>query len=168
MTEPTMKDKRELIKNTYLAHTHSDEGGRFAKTTPNNVIGASPVSYPTLKSGPWAAQPGPGPEPPYGEDISTPPIVGESWEVEKSLDERFGLQRSLRDGTATSTSGSSHLPDVVATPPATAAAPSSPSGLPRPDEDLGEVPHVVEGQHSAGTGDRQTRMLPQNIRRRLR
>ena len=97
MTEPTMKEKRELIKNTYLAHTHSDEGGRYAKAVPNNVIGASPISYPKLPSGPWSAQPGPGPEPPYGEDISTPPIVGEAFEVNASLDADLGLQRMLRN-----------------------------------------------------------------------
>src|SRR6516225_2031831 len=172
MTEPTMKEKRELIKNTYLAHTHSDEGGRFAKTTPNNVIGSSSVSYPRLSSGPWAPQPGPGPEPPYGEDISTPPIVGEQWEIEKSLDENFAVQRTIRDGAPSPSSGTSSRPgdDGLAAPDATAVNPSSPSGLPRPaDRDLGKGPHVASEDGVIATRDRgrRTPSSKSNIKRRL-
>jgi hypothetical protein len=97
----TDKERRAIMKDdpsTYLGHTHNETGGRFAKAIPNNVIGSSPISYPTLKSGPWSPQPGPGPEPPFGEDISTPPIVGEHHEVEASLDRDFGVARNLRDG----------------------------------------------------------------------
>ena len=87
MTEATMKEKRELIKNTYLAHTHSDEGGRFAKTTQNNVIGSSSVSYPRLPANsPWAAPDPSGQEQPYPVDLSEPPEpVGTAQEIEDSL-----------------------------------------------------------------------------------
>jgi len=37
-----------------------------------------------------------GQEAPLGFSVEDTPVVGESWEVEKSLDERFGLERSLR------------------------------------------------------------------------
>jgi hypothetical protein len=162
------KERRAVLKNdatTYLGHTHSDLGGRFAATAPLNVTGASPISYPKLPaSSPWSCDPVP-PEEPLGIDVSETPVVGEYAEVQASLDRDFGLKRSLRDGVDTLASGASSPPDDVATSPVTAAAPSS---LSEPDDDLGEVPHVSEGQHSAGNGDRQTRMLPQNIRRRLR
>ena len=129
MTEPTMKEKRELIKNTYLAHTHSDEGGRFAKTTPTNVIGSSPVSYPKLQSGPWSDQPMPPEEPPLGFSVEETPVVGESWEVEKSLDERFELQRSLRDGAPERfITPHPDAPDKV-TSPASSGPASSPTSL---------------------------------------
>ena len=99
MTEPTMKEKRELIKNTYLAHTHSDEGGRFQKVAPNNVIGSSSISYPRIPSGPWSADyaqvP---PEEPLGIDVTETPIVGESFEVEASLNQDFGWRKTIRDG----------------------------------------------------------------------
>jgi hypothetical protein len=114
------KERKQVIKNTYLAHTHSDEGGRFSKVAPNNVIGATAVSYPRIASGPWSDQPSPGQEPPYGEDISTPPIVGEQWEIEKSLDQNFALQRSLRDGAPPSV-GLSSVPTASELAPAAEA-----------------------------------------------
>ena len=178
MTEPfnnnaSQKERREFVKDTYHNRYQDETGGRFAKNVPTNVSGKDPSTlYPRIPTGPWSANyaqvP---PEAPYPEDISTPPIVGEHHEVEASLDREFGLQRSLRDGAPDHpSSGRSSHPrgdGDVGAPPANAAAPSSPSGSPRPvDRDLGEVPHLVEGQHSAER-ERQTRMLPQNIRRRL-
>jgi hypothetical protein len=151
MTEPTMKEKKELIKNTYLAHTHSDEGGRFAKTTPTNVIGSSPVSYPKLRTGPWADQPMPPEEPPLGFSVEEVPVVGESWEVEASLDRNFGLQRSLAEGAPTSASDASSPPDAVGVG---AVAPPDPtvdnsSIVDRP----GIVPLPMSGESKHGKGD---------------
>jgi len=151
---PTMKEKRELIKNTYLAHTHSDEGGRYAKTTPNNVIGSSPVSYPKLPaSSPWSCDPVP-PEPPYGIDISEPPLVGEQWEIGKSLDENFGVQRAIRDGV------SSAADSLIS------ASPEEPT----PDSEVTRVEEQPT-RHSLPLSGRpsmsQRRVSPNNIKRRL-
>ena len=92
-------ERKQFVKGTFHSRTRDEAGGRFAQVNKSTVVGSDPATlYPRIKSGPWSDQPGPGPEPPYGEDISTPPIVGESWEVEASLDENMGVQRALRDG----------------------------------------------------------------------
>ena len=152
------KEREQFVKDSYHNRYQDEVGGRWAK--PTQVSGKDPATlYPKLPTtSPWSNDPVP-PEAPLGIDISEPPIVGESWEVEASLDREFGLQRSLRDGVATPASGRL-IPDGgdVATPPATVAAPSSSSGTPRPaDEDLGEVPHVVEEKEGGGNtnGDRE-------------
>jgi hypothetical protein len=92
---PTMKEKREQLRNTYLAHTHDDTGGRFSKVAPNNVIGSSPVSYPRLpQSSPWSAPDPSGPEQPYPIDLSEPPEpVGTAQEINDSL-KAFSWERS--------------------------------------------------------------------------
>ena len=158
MSEPTMKEKRELIKNTYLAHTHSDEGGRFAKATPTNVIGSSPVSYPRVPSGPWSDQPMPGPEAPLGFSVEETPVVGEQWEIEKSLDENFAVQRAIRDGAPPSPGG--------LTPAALEQAPGGEvvrSG--QAEEPALREPLTPSGRHSIT----QRRVSPSNsIKRRLR
>ena len=157
MTEPpTMKEKRELIKNTYLAHTHSDEGGRYAR--PNNVIGSSPVSYPRLpQSSPWS-QPDPsGPEPAYGQDISEAPIVGEYAEVQASLDQHFGVQRSLRDGAPPSV-GFSSVPTASELAPGGEVVRCG-----QAEEPALREPLTPSGRHSIT----QRRVSPHPIKRRL-
>jgi hypothetical protein len=173
----SQKQRREVLANdranasTLHEFAQSEAGeisGRWAK--PTQVSGSEgAVHMPRLPSNsPWAAPDPCGQEQPYPVDLSEPPEpVGTAQEIEDSLQPFSWLRR---DGAPDHpTQGSPVIPDVVdaGAPPATAAAPSS-SGTPRPEGDLGEVPHVSEGQHSAGNGDRQTRMLPQNIRRRLR
>src|SRR5262245_895819 len=98
----TDKERRAIMKadpSTYFGHTRSDEGGRYAKAVPTNVIGASPVSYPTIPSGPWSADyaqvP---PEEPLGIDVSEAPITGEKFEVEASLNQDFGWRKTIQDG----------------------------------------------------------------------
>jgi len=142
--ETRLRQEQATTLHQFATSASDEAGGRFAQVNKSNVIGSSPVSYPTLKSGPWSAQPGPGPEPPYPIDLSEPPEpVGTAQEIEDSLQPFSWLRR---DGVSTSASGAaSSPPDVVAMPPATAVSSSSPLGTPRPaDEDLGEVPHVVE------------------------
>jgi hypothetical protein len=77
--------KRHKDASTFLDHTHSDEGGRFAKQ--QMVIGSAAEAgkqYPKLPtSSPWADNPV-GVEPPYDGDMSAP-IVGEPHEIEASL-----------------------------------------------------------------------------------
>jgi len=53
---------------TYLSHTHSELGGRFAVAEHRIITGvASPKPPPLPASSPWSgAQPQPGPEPPLG------------------------------------------------------------------------------------------------------
>jgi len=128
MTEPpTMKEKRELIKNTYLAHTHSDEGGRYGKVAPTNVIGSSPVSYPRLPStSPWSAPDPSGQEQPYPIDLSDPPEpVGTAQEIQDSL-QPFSWLRGDRSSTSASPVCAGD-DDVVATP--TSLGHSSPTSL---------------------------------------
>ena len=129
-----------------FAQSQADEvGGRFAR--PTQVTGKDPATlYPKLPTcSPWSRDPVP-PEPPYGQDISEPPQVGEWWEIENSLDADLGLQRLLRNPDR-------DRPNIPASPvcggaggePATAVSPSSLSELPRlADGDLGKGPHVVE------------------------
>jgi hypothetical protein len=99
----SQKERRAILKNDattlhQFAQSEAGEvGGRFAKPAAVNAS-QQVVHYPKLSGGPWSDQPGPGPEPPYGEDISSPPIVGEYAEVQASLDRDFNVQRSLRDG----------------------------------------------------------------------
>jgi hypothetical protein len=165
MTEPTMKEKREQIKNTYLAHTHSDEGGRFAKTTPTNVIGSSPVSYPKLQSGPWSDQPMPPEEPPLGFSVDEVPIVGESFEVEASLDRDFSLKRSLRDGVPSATGVMPRSSEP--TPDTEAIRAHDPADHKKTvDRVERHSPAVSAGRHSVREG----RVSPSNsnIQRRLR
>ena len=94
-------ERKQVLKDTMFNRANSEAGevqGRWSK--PTQVSGSEgAVHMPRIPSGPWSADyaqvP---PEAPFGQDISEPPIVGEQWEIEKSLDENFGVQRSLRDG----------------------------------------------------------------------
>jgi hypothetical protein len=53
--------------STYLDHTHSDLGGRFAITEHQTVVGRpSPAPPPLPPTSPWAGPDPTGPEPPLG------------------------------------------------------------------------------------------------------
>ena len=120
------------------------------------MVGSSPVSYPKLPaSSPWSCDPVP-PEPPYGLDISEPPIVGESWEVAASLDRDFSVQRSLRDGA----------PPSVGRLIPTALEPAPDSEVVRggqAEEPALREPLPLSGRRSIT----QRRVSPNNIKRRL-
>jgi hypothetical protein len=81
--------QRKRDAGTFLSHTHSDEGGRFAK--PQQIVGSAPV--PEYPAGPnWSPQ-AVGVEPPLGFDINETPVVGEYHEIEKSIErERAAAQ----------------------------------------------------------------------------
>ena len=98
-TDATMKEKVEVLKNdrrvasTYLDHTHSEEGGRFAK--PTNVIGATPT--PQYPAGPnWSVDPT-GIEPPLGHAIDAHEPVGEYGEVQASIEELDDTTNTVAD-----------------------------------------------------------------------
>jgi hypothetical protein len=79
-----LKNDRAVQKNTFLSHTHSEEGGRFAK--PQTVIGETPtVQYP-MSAPNWSVDPV-GPEPSLGFSVDQHEAVGEYREVQASLEE---------------------------------------------------------------------------------
>jgi hypothetical protein len=67
---------REQSRNgdtgTYLSHTHSEVGGRFAIDEHQTITGVvSPAPPPLPSTSPWSgAQPEPGPEEPLGYEIN--------------------------------------------------------------------------------------------------
>jgi hypothetical protein len=89
-----LKNDRAVQKNTFLSHTHSDEGGRFAK--PQTVIGETPtVQYPMAAPN-WSSDPT-GVEPSLGFSVEDHEPVGEPGEVRASL-EALGDHSGLREG----------------------------------------------------------------------
>jgi hypothetical protein len=62
------QQKRREQSGTYLSHTHSEVGGRFALEEHQTITGVvSPAPPPLPSSSPWSgAQPEPGIEPPLG------------------------------------------------------------------------------------------------------
>ena len=83
-----LNDKRVLRQNdsgTFLSHTHTDEGGRFAK--PQHVVGATPApEYPRQPEGSFSNQSAiVPPEESLGFSIDEVPIIGEPHEVAASL-----------------------------------------------------------------------------------
>jgi hypothetical protein len=110
--DATQKEKAAILKNdervrsgsTFLDHTHSEEGGRYAK--PTNVIGSTPT--PQYPAGPnWSVDPT-GVEPPLVIDVNAVEPCGEKFEIE-ALDD----VTTVFDGQS------------VASPLAAAVAPSS-------------------------------------------
>jgi hypothetical protein len=76
---------RRAHKNTYFAHAHSDEGGRFSAPDqpPRYTVGSEAV--PRYPAGPnWSADPV-GPEPSLGFSVENVPPTGEMFEIEKSV-----------------------------------------------------------------------------------
>jgi hypothetical protein len=91
--EATQREREHVLRNDARARTmHGranaeldlENTGRFSK--PHTVIGVDAPDYPRLPSGPWADPVQIPPEEPLGYDISEVPIVGEAFEVAKSLD----------------------------------------------------------------------------------
>jgi len=158
----SQRERRAVIKNdatTFhdFAQSQADEvGGRFAK--PTQVSGKDPATlYPKLPtSSPWSSDPVP-PEPPYGQDISEPPVVGESFEVEASLNQDFGWRKTIRDGV-----------------PQAADSLISASPEPTPDGEVvrggqAEEPALREPLTPSGRRsiNLNSRVSPSNIKRRL-
>jgi hypothetical protein len=158
----SQKERRAVIKNDattlhrFAQSEASDIGGRFAKPQTVNASEQA-VHYPRLPtSSPWSCDPVP-PEEPLGVDISEPPLVGEQWEIEKSLDQDFSVQRSLRDGAPPSVGFSS-------VPTASGLAPGSEVVRGRLAEEPGSrEPLPLSGRHSTS----RHRVSPNNIKRRL-
>ena len=127
-------DQRVRSGSTFFDHTHSEEGGRFAK--PTNVIGSTPtVQYPRLPENSWTNDPVP-PEAPLGIDVNAIEPVGESFEVAASL-------QALGDATE-AVAQSSPLAGATATP--VSNDPSLTGGAEAPSEVLapadGEPPAI--------------------------
>jgi hypothetical protein len=73
-----LKNDRAVQKNTFLSHTHSEEGGRYAK--PQTIVGSdSAVQYPMAAPN-WANDPT-GVEPPLNIDINAIEPCGEYFEL---------------------------------------------------------------------------------------
>jgi hypothetical protein len=83
-------DERVRKGATYsqIAASESDlVGGRYATESRQRVVGAPAFRYPDLpSSSPWHNDPVPAEEP-LGVDLGAAPVVGEVFEVEKSLAE---------------------------------------------------------------------------------
>ena len=153
------KERRQVLKNDaatlhQFAQSEANEiSGRWAKPTTVNASQQA-VHYPRLPtSSPWSSDPV-GPEPPYGQDISEPPVVGESWKIEKSLDRDFGVARSIRDGVPSATGVMPRL-----------SKPTPDSEVERaPSADHARQPLTLSGRHSV----RGVWVSPSNpIKRRL-
>jgi len=102
--ELTQEERRRVLKDTLRGRTHQGGtyfqiaageadavGGRFATESKMRVTGTAPApQYPALPScSPWSSDPVPAEEA-LGVDLSAAPIVGETFEVEKSLAESRG------------------------------------------------------------------------------
>jgi len=118
-------EKRDTLANdrranTFLGHTDSGAGGRFAAITESTVTGTARVpQYPRQPEGsPWADEQAT--EPPLDFDISSAPIVGEFCEVQASLGEssdHTGMNSTSIDspGGELQRSDAGHSSDVVET-----------------------------------------------------
>jgi hypothetical protein len=150
------RERRAVIKNDastlhQFAQSEAGEvGGRFARPATVNASQQA-VHYPRVLSGPWADQPGPGPEPSLGVSVEDHEPVGTADEIEASLNAEFGWRKTIRDG-AVSTTGPVMPRSSEPAPPATAVNPSSSSGAP-PDDGLGKGPLVARGEDKHGKGD---------------
>lgn len=90
-----LKEKLELLLNEGLVRKDTlasraasaiaqENQGRFAKGT--TITGSQAATqYPRIASGPWSDNDGTGVEPPLGYDVNEPVVVGETWEIERSL-----------------------------------------------------------------------------------
>ena len=72
LQDAELRRREQQQAGTYLSHTHSELGGRFALTEHQIIIGvASPAPPPLPASSPWSgAQSQPGIEPPLGVEIN--------------------------------------------------------------------------------------------------
>jgi hypothetical protein len=151
-------ERKQVLKDTMFNRASSEASeisGRWAK--PTQVTGKDQaMHYPRLPtSSPWS-NPIEAAEPPLGVDVNETPIVGESFEVEQSLNQDFGWRKTIRDGV-----------------PQAAGSLISASPEPTPDGEVvrggqAEEPALREplppsGRHSIT----QRRVSPNNIKRRL-
>jgi hypothetical protein len=160
----TDKERKAIMKSdpsTYFGHTHDESGGRFQKQVPINKSGKDPATlYPRLPASSPSAQPDPsGKEPSLGFSVDETPIVGEQWEIEKSLDQQFGLQRSLRDGAPSGSVSS------LADPPK--PAPDAEVIRERDVENPPRHSLPASGRRSTNQRVGEGRVSPNNIKRRL-
>jgi hypothetical protein len=104
--EATQREKAEVLRNDQRQTFQSraiaeadDIRGRWTEIHKSNVVGATPTpQYPTLPtSSPFACDPT-NVEPPLGYDINEVAIVGEVFEVAKSLDGTAAT--NIADGAA--------------------------------------------------------------------
>jgi hypothetical protein len=127
-TNATMKEKAEVLRNdqrvrsgsTFLDHTHSDEGGRFAK--PTIVIGSDGAAQYPMAAPNWSADPT-GVEPPLGFDVNAVEPVGEQFEIERHL---TGATASASDAYP-SVAGDVEAPLAVGASPAEVEPPVNPT-----------------------------------------
>ena len=157
------RERRQIIKNDastlhqFAQSEAGDIGGRFAKPATVNASEQA-VHYPRLPTtSPWSSDPVP-PEPPYGQDISEPPIVGESWEVEQSLNQDFAWRRTIQDGVPQAADSL-----ISASPEPTPGGEVVRGG--QAEEPAPREPLTPSGRHSMTT---RRRVSPNNIKRRLR
>ena len=125
-----LKNDQAVQKNTFLSHTHSDEGGRYAK--PQTVIGATPtVQYPRAAPN-WSVDPT-GVEPPLGIDVNTVEPCGEKFEIDALGDAEAVAQSSPLAGETANASVDDPSTLARAEAPAAVLAPASPAEVsPRP------------------------------------
>ena len=131
-----LKNDAAVHKNTFLSHTHPEEGGRFAK--PQNVIGSEPtVQYPMAAPN-WSVDPT-GVEPPLNIDVNAVEPCGEKFEIEALGDATEAVAQSspLAGATAPtsaddpSRTGDAEAPKAVALLPV-GEPPANPN--PKPTE----------------------------------
>jgi hypothetical protein len=53
-TRKIIQNERDCFHSRAQSALDDESGGRFDKITSNKVVGATPVSYPRLPSGPWS------------------------------------------------------------------------------------------------------------------
>jgi hypothetical protein len=140
--DASQKEREQILRNdqrvrsgsTFLDHTHSEEGGRFAK--PTNVIGSTPT--PTYPAGPnWSVDPT-GVEPPLGIDVNAVEAVGEKFEIEALGDATTETvveaqsASSLAGATATASVDDPSRTGGAEAPTAAASPRGEPPAIPNP------------------------------------
>jgi hypothetical protein len=104
MDEISQREKREVLRDTYLSRAQADAEieaqGRFKRQSPTTIVGAQ---YPRQSSNsPWASPDPTGPEPPLGEDIEYVGALGgaKAPAAIETAPPRAGSSLSASDGPA--------------------------------------------------------------------
>ena len=124
-------DARVRSGSTFLDHTHSEEGGRFAK--PQTIIGSDAVVQYPMAAPNWSVDPV-GTEPPLGFDVNQIEAVGEKFEIEASCGDseasaRFSCASSPQQGDATEVSLEG-MPQLASPTPLAGKASRAPRPIP--------------------------------------